>query len=160
MRSVATICLLLATVIPTCQPAQAQVPESEARWYRQQVIEPTNDLIGVELVSCFDADTCTVNIQNLPDVFGRKLPVRLAGIDAPEINGQCEEEKAKALAAKTYLNSRLKHAKVLAFKDATRDKYFRLDVVIIADGKNVNQELVEMGFARPYKGGKRQGWCP
>lgn len=118
------------------------------------------DLKGVTDFQCYDGDTCTVNIPSLPYVFGHHLSIRLRGIDAPEIKGRCERETAKAIVAREYLRSRMRTAKVLEFKDATRDKYFRVDVTVIADGTNLNEELVAMGFARRYDGKTRGSWCP
>ena len=37
---------------------------------------------------CYDGDPCTISLPGLPDVFGDHIPVRLVGIDAPEIKGQ------------------------------------------------------------------------
>jgi len=41
-----------------------------------------------------------------------------------------------------------------------RDKYFRILAKVMADGKEVAQELVSAGFAVPYNGqGKKKDWC-
>jgi endonuclease YncB( thermonuclease family) len=117
------------------------------------------DIIGVEYVACYDGDTCTVNIAHLPEVFGKKISIRLRGIDAPEINGKCASERQRARYARMYLNAAVSAAKVLGLKDVTRDKYFRLDVTLIADGVNMNDMMIQRGYARPYAGGKRLGWC-
>lgn len=119
-----------------------------------------DDLTDVEFVTCYDGDTCTVNLTCVPAVFGRNLPVRLRGIDAPEINGKCDQEKAKAMAAREYLKFRMKSAKALVLTNAGRDKYFRLDVTIMADGVNLNDDMVAMGFARTYDEKQRGSWCP
>lgn len=118
-----------------------------------------DDLIGVEFVRCFDGDTCTVDIRNVPAVFGKHLGVRLRGIDAPEIHGKCHAEITAAIAARDYLQDKMQRAKTLNFKDPKRDKYFRLDVTIIADGVDLNQEMVATGHARAYDGRQRQSWC-
>ncbi len=123
------------------------------------LLATAEELDGVRVVDCYDGDTCTVNIHGLPTVFGAKLPIRLRGIDAPELKGRCPAESAKALAAKAYLAARLTHAKTVRLIHVGRDKYFRLLVTILADGANINEELVAMGLARPYDGGARQSWC-
>lgn len=117
------------------------------------------DLSGVEYVECYDGDTCTVNIKGLPNVFGHHLSVRLLGVDAPEIKGQCDQEKYLAMLARSVLNAKLRKARSITLQDVRPDKYFRLDAVIVADGVNINREMLDSGLARPYDGKARQGWC-
>jgi endonuclease YncB( thermonuclease family) len=59
---------------------------------------------------CYDGDTCTISIPGLPSVFGEKLGLRLMGIDTPEMQGKCDQERALAKQAKAFLNSRLEAA--------------------------------------------------
>ena len=118
-----------------------------------------DDLIGVEFVKVHDGDTLIINLPALPPVFGHHLGVRLRGIDTPELHGKCEAEARKARAARDYVIQRLSQAKAVALKDPARDKYFRLDVTVMVDGVNLNQDLIQRGYARPYTGQRRQGWC-
>jgi len=46
-----------------------------------------------EVTSVYDADTFRVNIADWPAIIGERIPIRVHGIDAPEIKGQCEAEK-------------------------------------------------------------------
>lgn len=46
-----------------------------------------------EVVYIYDGDTFRVNISSYPDVIGKNMPIRLSGIDTPEIRGKCEKEK-------------------------------------------------------------------
>lgn len=117
------------------------------------------DITGVEFVRCYDGDTCTVNIPGLPDVFGKNISVRLVGIDTPELYGLCLREVEAAVQARRMLNAKLKAAQTVVLQGVSRDKYFRIDATVLADGLNLNAYLVEQGLARPYDGGKRQGWC-
>ena len=39
----------------------------------------------MQYVHAYDADILTVNLKNLPSVFGEELGIRGAGIDASEI---------------------------------------------------------------------------
>lgn len=45
---------------------------------------------------CYDGDTCRVTIPGLHSLLGEKIPIRIRGIDTPEIRGKCEAEKTKA----------------------------------------------------------------
>ncbi len=118
------------------------------------------DLKGVELVSVHDGDTIMVDVANVPAILGARLPVRLKGVDTPELNGKCEAEKTQALLAKNVLMTLLTQARKIQLAEISRDKFFRVDAIVMADGVNLNTYLVQQGFARPYDGGTRKGWCP
>lgn len=117
------------------------------------------DFRAVEVVKVYDGDTITVNLPDLPAVFGKHLSVRLRGIDAPEIKGQCEREKTQALVARGALKAMLQRATFIELRNVSRDKYFRVDATVFVDGRDLNAYMVAQGFARPYDGGTRQGWC-
>jgi endonuclease YncB( thermonuclease family) len=115
---------------------------------------------NVEIVDCYDGDTCTVNLPGLPAVFGWHLPVRLAGIDTPEIKGKCPHEKELAIKARDLVRRTLKQAARVDLADPQRDKYFRLGAQVIADGRNISAILLEEGLAVPYSGGHKEAtWC-
>lgn len=114
----------------------------------------------VEIVDCYDGDTCIVNIHGLPPVFGWHLPVRLAGIDTPEIKGKCPREKELAIKARDLVRRTLKQAARVDLADPQRDKYFRLGAQVIADGQDISAMLLEQGLAVPYFGGTKElRWC-
>ncbi len=58
---------------------------------------------------CYDGDTCTVRLNGpfLPPVLGDHIPVRLAGIDTPELKGDCAAERALTIQARDFLVARL-----------------------------------------------------
>lgn len=114
---------------------------------------------NVEVVDCYDGDTCTVNLPGLPPVFGHHLPVRLAGIDTPEIKGKCAMERALAIKARDLVRRTLKEAARVDLADPQRDKYFRLGAQVLADGVNVAEILLAAGMAVPYAGGTKAPWC-
>jgi micrococcal nuclease len=118
-----------------------------------------DDIIGVQYVRCHDGDTCTVNIDHLPDIFGARLSIRLAGLDTPELHGKCAKETHLALQAKRFTTSMLSNAKVIGLTDIHRDKYFRVLATVMADGVDVNHTLILKGYARLYDGGTKRGWC-
>ncbi len=121
--------------------------------YTDTVIKPYS------VVKVHDGDTLTVNIAGCPDVLCKNMPVRISGIDAPELRGKCPQEIAGAIAAKNYLTGRVMNAQDIALQDPIRDKYFRISAHVFADGVNVGDEMVKQGLARTYSGGKRASWC-
>lgn len=123
--------------------------------YAGTVIKPDS------VVKVYDGDTFNVNIavDGCPDVLCKNMPVRISGIDAPEIRGKCPQEIAGAIAAKNYLAGKVMNARDIELHDPTRDKYFRINAHVFSDGVNVGDEMVKQGLARTYTGGKRSGWC-
>lgn len=116
------------------------------------------DLTNVQWLTCHDGDTCAFNVR-LPAVFGADIGVRLSGIDAPEITGKCAKEKQLAIAARNFLRSQMTGAAVV-LQHVVRDKYFRLGATVLANGINMNQLMVQKGYAVPYRGsGPRHAWC-
>ena len=118
------------------------------------------DFIDVTYYTCYDGDTCTFTIHGVPDVFGKKIGVRLAGIDTAEVRAECDHEYALAIQARDLVRDLLGNASHIALRDVQRGKYFRLVAQIEADGVNVSQRLLERGLAVPYDGGtKTHKWC-
>lgn len=120
--------------------------------YRQQYDEP------IEVVSVYDGDTFSVNMPKWPDVVGKKIGIRIRGIDAPELLDQRKEVKALAQKAKTHVADRLNKAKKVELRHLSRDKYFRLDADVFVDGEDLGKELIDMGLAKPYDGGTKPKW--
>mmetsp|Transcript_30145 Transcript_30145/g.92216 ORF Transcript_30145/g.92216 Transcript_30145/m.92216 type:complete len:339 (-) Transcript_30145:173-1189(-) len=115
--------------------------------------------IPVVFTACHDGDTCTVQLPGLPKVFGRNLGVRLTGIDAPELHGQCPYERCLAKHAKDKLNSIVLQGHP-QLRDCGRDKYFRLNCRVEVNGIDAATSLVADGLAARYTGrGPRPSWC-
>lgn len=113
----------------------------------------------------YDGDSIYINIPDLPAVFGRNIGVRIAGIDTPEMHSRCvgtparAREKDLAEKSKSALTSKLQAAKVIELTELKRDKYFRLLATVKLDGKDVAKSMIAEGYALPYDGGKKKGWC-
>jgi len=90
--------------------------------------------------SCYDGDTCTSST-------GEKI--RLACIDTPELKGN-RAKPIPAKAARDYLNDLVAGEKV-SIRRITKDRYGRTVAEISKEDVNIQQRLVEKGFARIYK---------
>ena len=111
------------------------------------------------VLSVYDGDTVTVHMEEIPRGF-YKQKLRLAGIDTPEIRGKCQYEKDLAKKSRDYLRSAISSAKRVKFKVIDQGVYGRYIVHLYVDGRNINEELVEVGLARSYDGKTaRKGWC-
>ena len=110
--------------------------------------------------TCYDGDTCMMSLPGIHPLFGDHIPVRLAGIDTPEMKGQCEREKQLARQARDLVRSALSQAGVIQLRKASRDKYFRIDARVVADGQDLSEILIGHGLAVRYDGGtKTKNWC-
>ena len=113
----------------------------------------------VEVLSVYDGDTFTVNLPCEEALFCHKIPVRIKGIDAPEIRARCTQERLLATKARDYLKALLE-AKEVTLRDCERDKYFRIACHVYADRLSVSSALLSADLARPYhKNSKKDNWC-
>lgn len=122
------------------------------------LVETWTPLPSPTNIEVYDGDTITVDFRGTPAVFGKRIGVRLLGVDAPELRDPDPVVKAYALEARDYLVVRVKAAKRLEIKKPSRDKFFRMDGALFLDGVDVQQELIRRGYAKPYKGDKKSPW--
>ncbi len=112
-----------------------------------------------KIISVYDGDTFRVNIDSLPPLIGKNIPVRLEGVDTPEINGKCQYEKDLALKARDFVRRKLFNATEIKLNDLQRGKYFRIVAKVYIDGVSLEEELLQNGLAYQYNGGKKSSWC-
>ena len=118
------------------------------------------DYEGAIYVRNYDGDTITFNLPKLHPIIGKKIAVRVNGIDTPEIKGKCDKEKYDAEQAKGMVEDFLKEAERIDLKNMGRGKYFRIVADVYADGENLAEALVDSGMAVRYDGGKKNvRWC-
>jgi micrococcal nuclease len=112
-----------------------------------------------KVISVYDGDTFRVVIDSLPPIVGKNIPIRLNGVDTPEIQGKCQYEKDLALKARDFVRNKLANAKEIKLTKLQRGKYFRVVANVIIDGVSLEQELLENKLAYKYTGGKKSSWC-
>lgn len=109
----------------------------------------------VELVSCYDGDTCKFNILdvNFPDYLN-PMSIRVYGVDTEEMRGK-NTNKALAIKGREFTINFVKNAKNLQLTKCIKDKYFRFDCVYL-DGKlSLANELIKNNLGKPYFGGRK-----
>lgn len=115
--------------------------------------------LAAEVVEIVDGDTIAVRVHVW---LGQLVEtrVRLLGVDAPELRGRCAEERGRAERAREWLRERIGRGEVV-LRDIRFDKYGGrvLAQVETASGEDLARELLAEGLARPYRGGRRAGWC-
>jgi endonuclease YncB( thermonuclease family) len=112
-----------------------------------------------KVISVYDGDTFRVNIDSLPPIVGRNIPIRVNGVDTPEIRGKCPYEKNLALKARDFVRDKLANAKEIKLTNLQRGKYFRVVANVLVDGFSLEQELLDKELAYEYSGGKKLSWC-
>ena len=114
---------------------------------------------AVDVLHGIDGDTfvARVHLEAGVDLTTR---IRLRGIDAPELKGQCAQEVRLAEAAGDALNNVLREGGVTIFNIGP-DKYPGRVVADVATRRtpNVSAALLGSGHVRSYGGGHRNGWC-
>lgn len=111
-----------------------------------------------EIIKVYDGDTITL-ASRLPyaDSLLYRFPVRLCGIDTPEIKGKSEGERAAAQTAKAALEGLVLH-KTVTLRNTANEKYGRLLADVYVGDLHVNQWMIDNGYARTYNGEKKQPW--
>lgn len=120
--------------------------------------ETYGEAVVTEIVSVYDGDTFTANIDGWPPIVGREISVRIAGIDCPEKRGSDDYEKELAAKAGKYAEKRLREADTVTLKNIRRGKYFRLLADVYVDRWSLGRELLRVGLAKEYDGGTRPEW--
>ena len=115
--------------------------------------------VAVEVIEVIDGDTFLARAKVWPG-HEVTVSVRLRGIDAPERKAKCDAERVAAEEARLALEYVLASAPV-EIRNISGDKYFAR---VIADAGNDDVPdaasfMLDVDLARPYGGGKRQGWC-
>ena len=108
----------------------------------------------------FDGDTFAAYV-NLDDDIRISVRVRVANIDTPEINGRCPAEISAANRARDRLAELLPVGSRVELTNIKDDKYLgRIDAnVILSDGRDAGQIMIDEKHARAYSGGRRESWC-
>jgi len=112
-----------------------------------------------KVISVYDGDTFRVDIDSLPPIVGKNIPIRLNGVDTPEIQGKCQYEKDLALKARDFVRNKLANAKEIKLTKLQRGKYFRVVADVMVDGVSLETELLVNKLAYKYTGGKKSNWC-
>jgi len=117
---------------------------------RSIVREIGSDEFQVNLIRVVDGDTVDVEFHIWIDIILRKR-IRLYGIDTPEVIGA---EKEEGVVVRDYLVDRLEGKEIYLSVQKPTEKFGRVvgTIFIKEDGilVNINEELVEKGFAKEY----------
>lgn len=110
--------------------------------------------------SVYDGDTFRAHILLGLGIVVADKPLRLDGIDTPEIGWRalCAEEHDLGVMAKGRLTELLS-AETVFIRIVGTDKYGRHLTQVSSNGLNVVDTMIAEGLGREYHGGATQGWC-
>ena len=109
--------------------------------FQTLITYPTaSDLPTVTIGKCYDGDTCSTTA-------GEKI--RLACIDTPELRGK-KADPILAKAARDYLND-LVTGSTISIRRITEDRFGRTVAELSKGPMNIQEHLVEKGFASIYE---------
>lgn len=115
--------------------------------------------VSATVLRVLDGDTFVAEARLWP---GHVLTVnvRLRGIDAPEMRARCAGEREAAERARDLLGAMIGGREIRISNIAGAKYYGRvLADAATAEGRDVAPAMIELEAARPYRSGKRGGWC-
>ena len=102
------------------------------------------------VLSVYDGDTFRCNIIGWQKLIGKNIPIRIAGVDTPEMRGGTLAEKERAKKAQIYTLTQLRCGKSIELRNCRRGKYFRIVADVYIDGVNLADELIRCGYGVKY----------
>ena len=132
---------------------QKRIPEDIA-W--KDTIKFVPPITCGRVIKVYDGDTIT--IASMLPYKGSKIyrfPVRLNGIDTPEMRTKDENEKTIAIKARDSLSDLINH-ELVTLENTGNDKYGRLLADVWFGNINVNKWMLNRRFAVPYDGGTKK----
>lgn len=110
--------------------------------------------------SVSDGSTFTVTIRDYPPIIGERIPVRISGIDTPDLKDPRPEIRRLAQRSRQVTASELRTAKIIKLRNMRRDKSFRIIADVELDGHSLARTLIEGGYAKPSFGEGKIRWEP
>jgi micrococcal nuclease len=128
----------------------------DIKW--EDTVEFTFPITGGRVIKVYDADTITI-ASKLPynESPMYRLPVRLNGIDTPEIKGKgiSNEEKEAAKLARDFVYN-LVYNKFVRLENIKSEKYGRILADVYIGNVHLNELLINERYAVKYDGGTKQ----
>ena len=117
------------------------------------------NIYNAKYVDNLDGHVIIFDIPGVHPLIGDKVKVCLRGVDLPEIVARCDKERELARQARDIVRWLLHDAKSVVLQDVGRDRLFRLTAIVLADGKDIRQVLINKGLAVPLNGPQKRNWC-
>ena len=152
-----------ATPTPSLTPTPTATPTPSPSPTPTQTTTPDQPSVVVEVTGVTDGDTIDILFQNgtedtvrllgvdTPETYGSTTPGEFEGVPDSEAGRDCLRDQGQEATA--YMMDRLAGESVRLVFDSQSDRrgsFNRLLAYVVADGENVNYQLVSEGYARVY----------
>ncbi len=112
-----------------------------------------------------DGDTIKcAELKGIHPLFGKNVSVRIAGIEAPELNKTSAKERRLGYFVKAqltkFINKQLPANAELELRNVKRGKYFRLLADVIVGGKELKLFLLKKRYACVYNNDRHGKLAP
>ena len=118
-------------------------------------------LTVTRITSVYDGDTFRIESSELVSHDEKGISIRIRGVDAAEIDGNCEHEVLLAKASRQWLVWHLSRAQIIKLQnlDYIEDPHGRVVADVLIDGKALDAQMIAAGAANSWKGGSKPFWC-
>lgn len=115
--------------------------------------------VTAKVVHIYDGDTFYITVPEWPDICGKRMPVRIYGIDCPELKTNNPKEHELGIKAKDFVTQLIKqNDDTVTLSNMRRDKYFRILCDVKVGNTDLSSALIKEKLARKYDGGKKEPW--
>lgn len=113
-----------------------------------------------QIIRVKDCDTVQANIDLGDNIWRIDWSIRIDNIDGPELYSFDILERQAAMKVTEFLKTRLKEGETYKFLSTQKsEKYGRAIGMLIDSANNdIGTTLLALGFAKCYKGEKKQPW--
>lgn len=153
MKNFFLLILFVVALLAALLPPTAGVRAAD---FGEDAVAPP--VVAATVVSVYDGDTITVRIDEMPAWLGKDIPIRVSGIDTPEMREKRPEVRALAHKARDVALNLCPPGMEVALSGIERGKYFRLVAYVNCDGRDLSQTLLDQQLAHPYDGGTKEPW--
>jgi endonuclease YncB( thermonuclease family) len=109
-----------------------------------------------QVIKVYDGDTITIAASlPIPNAPIYRFPVRLRGIDAPEMKCKNEDEKIAARISQKALEDLILHKNV-TLKNVETEKYGRILADVFFYDVNLSEFMLKNNYAVEYDGGTKK----
>jgi micrococcal nuclease len=151
VRLTACAVALLLSVLPVGSASADPLAPPEAAALTARLLDGKVWLVHAIIVRVIDGDTVVVHMDLGWHTWRHDEHVRLNGIDAPERTDPVRWAEAKA-----FVERLLPAGTEVLLVSEKLEKYGRtLGRILLRDGRDVSQEVLNAGLAKPYTGGPR-----
>ena len=123
-----------------------------------QTLTSDSDPFISKVVEVTHGDKLVVNITEPHDLADNYIKVSLKDIDAPDATKSCPKQIEFGVKVRDYVSNRLSEASSIKLTNI-RKTNTKLIAKVIVDGKNLGDELVEMGYASEEYGFWKPYYC-